>query len=187
MQLFAKGEYSGKVVQVSGQGDIEASVKTYQKTSFNSALHAHDNTHISFVLHGGCAEKKKDRYERLPGKLTFYYAGEPHQVTSVAGRSRHINIEIGSRFFRNNQLGEDDLFFAMKENPDAKFLMLGIYRELLAIDKYSPVSVRMLLLDLAKKSGQDRLFGERPRWVTLLKEYLYAHWNEVITLHELAV
>src|SRR5258708_2992534 len=137
MQVFGKGEYCGRVVDSSSGNGVVVSITTYQKTKFNGNLHFHDNTHISFVVHGGCKEKKKEAYERLPGKLTYYHAGEPHQMIKVADHSRHINIEIEPGFFREHSIVEDSMFAALTKNPDAAFLMLKIYKELVTDDQFS--------------------------------------------------
>jgi len=186
MQTFSKGEYSGQVVNVSSEGGITASITTYEHNNFNQALHYHDNTHISFVLHGGCQEKKKDRYERLPGKLTCYYAGEPHQVVNVADQSRHINIEIEPGFFRDQEVDENSMFAALSSNPDAKFLMLDIYREIVAGDEFSTPAIQLLLLNLIHDADKFKSDDGLPLWVNAVKERLHENWNEKISLHELA-
>ena len=78
MQELGKGHYSGKVTAIhDGQG-VVSSITAYQRENFNNSLHYHENTHISMVIAGGCGERgKKDHYDRLPGMLTFYHAGEP--------------------------------------------------------------------------------------------------------------
>jgi AraC family transcriptional regulator len=186
MQAFSKGEYSGKVLKSSGDEGITASVTTYFQKSFNDAKHFHHNTHISFVLHGGCLEKKKDRYERLPGRLTCYYAGEPHQVMNVAGESRHINIEIEPSFFRDHQMAESSLFAALSKNPDAKLLMLDMYREIMTADEYSNHSIQLLLMDLVHKADKLSVAGTIPSWVHIVKEVLHDHADENISLQALS-
>ncbi|HLX90679.1 MAG TPA: AraC family transcriptional regulator [Puia sp.] len=186
MQFFGKGEYSGDVVNFSSQDGFMVSITTYQQSNFNHDRHSHDNTHISFVLHGGCAEKKKNPYERLPGKITYYHSGEPHQVTNVAARSKHINIEIEPAFFRAQQLSENDLFDAMSENPDAKFLMLDIYRELVDDDDYSGYSIHSHILNLVHRTTKFRTNHEKPLWVNIVKEHLHDNWRLNTSLLELA-
>jgi len=186
MKVFGTGKFSGEVIDFANTAGISTSMTTYQKSGFDNELHFHDNTHISFVLHGGCAEKKRDQYERLPGKLTFYHAGEPHQVINVAACSRHINIEIEPSFFERNDLDENRVFSAMSENPDAKFLMLAIYREFVTADAYSSASVEQLLLDLAHKAQKIRHGQGQPLWVSIVREFLHDHWSDVVTLEELA-
>jgi hypothetical protein len=50
---------------------------------------------------------------------------------------------------------------AITQNPDAKFLMVKMYKELMANDNFSTVSIQMLLLKLAlvqKSCGMVRSF-----------------------------
>jgi AraC family transcriptional regulator len=186
MQVFRKGEYSGEVENVSSGQGIVASITTYQKTNFNGDLHFHENTHISFVLHGGCREKRHDAYERLPGKLTYYSAGEPHQVMTVADHSRHINIEIEPLFFREHSIAEGGLFAALAKNPDATFLMLQIYKELVASDEFSRPSIDLLLLDLVHQADKWMNPERNPSWVRLVKEQLHDQWDQRLSLQQLA-
>lgn len=181
-----KGKYSGMVTDVSSEAGVMASITTYQKSNFNQELHFHDNTHISFVLHGGCQEKKRDRYERLPGRITCYYAGEPHQVMNVADHSRHINIEIEPGFFQDHHIAESSLFAALSKNPDAKFLMLDIYREIVAADDLEKSSIHLLLLNLIFNTNKFGSGDALPPWVNIVKERLNDNWNENTSLQELA-
>src|ERR1700691_3317289 len=134
MELFRKGIYSGKIIEMSNTGDIVTSITSYDDTAFNNSVHFHSNAHISYVLHGGCVERKKQSYERVPGKLTFYHAGEPHQITNVPHPSRHINIEIEHDFFIRNGISDSLASLTVARNPDAKFLMLKIYKEFISGD-----------------------------------------------------
>ncbi len=99
MQALGKGTYTGDILTMVGDDDLIARITCYQKSYFNNERHCHDNTNISFVIHGGCKLKKKDTGELLPGGLTFNYAGEYHQVMNVADNSRHGNIEIERNAF----------------------------------------------------------------------------------------
>ena len=186
MLRFGKGEYSGDVLNAFSDGGVTACLTTYQQSDFNQTPHYHENTHISFVLHGGCLEKKKDRYERLPGKLTCYNAGEPHQVINVADHSRHINIEIEPCFFRDHQIAESNVFAGLSTNPDVKFLILNIYREIIAADEFSNLSIHLLLLNLIHNAGKYKTIRYLPSWVNIVKDQLHENWNRSISLQTLA-
>src|SRR5579871_1992786 len=86
--------------------DFIASRTLLTSEGFNGARHYHDNAHFSFVLKGGCAEIKRERYERLPGGITFYKAGEPHQMTKFKELSYHVNYELPTRFFEMYEIKE---------------------------------------------------------------------------------
>jgi AraC family transcriptional regulator len=93
-------------------------------------------------------EKKKDSYEIVPGNLTYYSAGEQHQVLKIAKSSHRINIEIFQSFFSQFDISDNLARQAITKNPDAKFLMIKMYHELLENDSFSDVSIQMLLLQL---------------------------------------
>jgi AraC family transcriptional regulator len=184
MEQFTKGQYSGTVTSVHDHQGILSSITTYAKDNFNNTVHYHDNTHISLVIKGGCREKKKEGYERLPGTLTFYNAGEPHQILQVGRSSTHINLEIEPPFFRRYDIDENKLSAAIRQNPDGKFLLLKIQQELISAGAGSDDSIRMLLLDFV--SGTDKIARSQPDWICRVHELLEAAWNEHPSLERLA-
>src|SRR5580692_7933181 len=113
-------------------GGITAGITKYEEKEFHHDPHIHDKTNISFVLEGGW----RDDMERLPGSLVWYPAGKLHHVVGMAELSRHINIAIEPGFLRKFDLSEGGMFTSLSKNPDAKFLMLDIYRELMAGDEF---------------------------------------------------
>jgi AraC family transcriptional regulator len=185
MLELKKGQYSGKVVAINDQQSIISSITTYDSNRFNGALHFHENIHVSFVIRGGCLERKKDSYDRAPGKLTFYAAGEPHQVLSVPAPSKHINLEIGQKFMKQYHLNEGIIGAAVTSNPDGKFLMLQIYKDLTTADKCTASSIQMLLLDFMHKGNLHAII-EQPSWIKLLYELLQDRWDENFSLEELS-
>ena len=186
MQVLETGQYSGEVAGVCGGAGLFTSLTTYDSKSFNGALHYHENAHFSFVLNGGCIEKKHVSYSCLPGKLQYYSAGEPHQVTQILPASRRINLEIEDGFFKHYRVSDQDLQNAT-ENPEAKFLMIRIYRELMAGDVASPVSIQMLLLQLISQTSTSRPNGQVPHWTNTVRTILQDRWNEKVTLTELSL
>src|ERR1700760_2094620 len=136
MEILEKGQYSGKVTGSCTEGGIMASITTYQQDNFNGSLHYHDNAHLSFVVRGACIEKKRNSYDRHPGRLTYYSAREPHQVIKVLQSSNHVNLEIEQRFFEEFNISDAAIDTAVNKNPDAKFLMIRIYKELMADDDF---------------------------------------------------
>jgi len=187
MQVLEKGQYSGNVTEICEMAGVMASVTAYHHDNFNGLLHYHDNAHISFVLSGGCVGRKKEAYERAPGNITYYSAGEPHQILKVLQFSRHINLEIEENFFARYGLADSTFRTAIAKNPAAKFLMVDIYRELVAGDSFSALSIQNLLLNLLRQT--KKLENERglPGWLFKLQNILHDRWNEKITLEELSL
>lgn len=186
MQVLEKGEYSGLVTHASGVSGLLATITDYNNLHFNGDAHYHDNAHFSFAIKGGCVEKKKEAYEITPGHIAYYTAGEIHQVLKVPMPTRRVNLEMEPGFFSRFGVSDQEARLAATKNPDAKFLMVKIYHELLANDNFSELSVRMLLLKLigeTKKTAPDQII---PPWVKEVSEFLHEHAEAAITLDELA-
>jgi AraC family transcriptional regulator len=110
-------------------------------------MHCHENAHISFVLSGGSVEKRINReIERGPGKITFYHSEEYHQSSSLKDSSRYVDLELRPEFFAQYGIDETMVGSMISKNPDAKFLLLQICRELLMDDQWSADSIKMVLL-----------------------------------------
>lgn len=186
MQELSKGTYSGKILNLAAEEGLICCHTSYNNSHFNALRHYHQNTHISFVLSGACAEKKKSNYERLPGHITFYHSGEAHQVTGVADCSRHVNIEIESSFFERFEITELQLASAVKQAPDIKFIMVKMHKELLLKDQFSALSLQSLLLSMVAGQEKSLYFDTIPGWAKLVKEYLQENWNVEVTLSQLA-
>jgi AraC family transcriptional regulator len=187
VDIFGQGTYSGNVVVSAGNENLLGCITTYNRHNFNGALHYHENAHFSFLLEGGCVERKKDRYEITPGKITFYQAGEFHQVISVPQPSRRINLELNPVFFEEYRISNDAVRLAITRNPDAKFLMVKMYRELQENDDFSIVSIQMLLLELVLQTARQRQETNWPGWVTQIRDFLHERFSEKITLNELSI
>jgi len=186
MQVLEKGQYSGEVTGTLGSVGLLASVTSYNGGNFNNALHYHDNAHFSFALQGGCVEKKKDSYEITPGHITYYSAGEQHQVLKVPKPTRRVNLEIENGFFEQFGISDHAARFAVTRNPDAKFLMVKIYHELITNDCLSEMSIQMLLLQLISDTKKQRNSFNIPQWVNIIGDFLRSHTDDTITLEALS-
>src|SRR6185369_10358268 len=158
MLALDKGKYSGKIVDISQFNGLIADVTSYFEGDDTGFAHYHENSHISFILRGGNLEKRKNaEFERLPGQVMFFHAGEAHQSITKLFPASNINLEIESSFLKSNSITESEINLAIRHNINAKFIMLRIYRELLMGDKFSDVSIRMLLLNLIYPQAKDKL------------------------------
>lgn len=182
-----RGHYLGKIVDMCYANGIIAGATTYPEEVLTSQMHYHDNLHISFVLHGGSVEKRiGSEYERLPGNIMFYHAGEPHQNIQKIFPSKNINLEIENEFLKKYELTEERINYAITHHPDGKFMMLKIYKELLENDSFSATSINMLFLDLICRFGKINYKKEIPVWLKRVHALLNDSWNEKITLTDLA-
>src|SRR6187402_3445795 len=106
MQVLQQGKYSGNIIDTKGNHGLITSLTTYDTEGFNSSRHYHDNAHFSFLLDGGSVEKKKADYEIKPGSITYYSAGEIHQVLRIAAPTRRVNVEIEDSFIKQFDISD---------------------------------------------------------------------------------
>jgi AraC family transcriptional regulator len=185
MLMLEKGAYLGKVIDLSEADGILAGATSYYPGDGTGVMHYHENSHLSFILRGGGVEKRKSsEFERLPGEIMFFHAGEPHQSLSKLFPARNVNLEIESVFLRDNGVTESAVSASILKNPNAKFIMLKVYKELLAADDFSGATIKMLLLNLIC-AAREAEKGE-PRWVGVIYELMNDRWNEPLSLKDLS-
>jgi len=185
MLALDKGKYSGKVTDISQSDGLIADVTSYFEGDDTGFAHYHENSHISFILQGGNLEKRKNvEFERAPGQVMFFHAGEAHQSITKLFPARNINLEIEPFFLRNNAISESDINSSITKNPNAKFIMLKVYKELLREDGFSDSSINMLLLNLIYSKPEDE--AKQPVWLKTVADLLHDRWNETLTLNDLS-
>lgn len=187
MMMLGKGAYLGKVLDLSKADGILAGATSYYPDDGTGVMHYHENSHLSFVLRGGGFEKRKSsEFERLPGQLMFFHAGEPHQCINKSFPARNINLEIEPVFLSDNRLTEAIVNLSVLKNPNSKFIMLKVYKELLTEDIFSGSSIKMLLLNLICVNQKTCSTKGLPFWVKIIKEMLNDKWNEQVSLKDLS-
>lgn len=186
MEALKKGKYSGNITGTFGTDGVLVCVTSYSPDHFNGAEHYHYNAHLSFTLEGGCVEKKKDSYEIPPGTITYYSAGEQHKVLKVARPTRRINLELEQSFLDEFHISDLMIRKGISRNPDAGFLMIKIYKEILMQDDFSPASIQGLLLQLIYRS-ERQTENKLPAWVQIVEAFLYDNRDEPVTLHQLSL
>jgi AraC-type DNA-binding domain-containing proteins len=187
MLVLGKGAYLGKVLDLSQADGILAGVTSYRQGDGAGLMHYHENSHLSFVLRGGGVEKRKSsEFERLPGQIMFFHAGESHQCVNKLFPARNVNLEIENAFLRDNGLSEAAVNLSVLKNPNSKFIMLKVYKELLTEDDFSSSSIKMLLLNLICGNQKTCTVKGLPLWVNIIKEMLNDRWNEQLSLKDLS-
>lgn len=187
MLSLEKGMYLGSVNKSIHDDYIIANLTSYSETPVQKEMHYHENPHISFVLHGGNLEKRKNvEIERLPGKISFYRSGEYHQSIVIANPSRHINLELHQQFFVEYGINEGALSDAITKAPDAKFLLLRMHSELIAQDEMSALSARMLLLQLFNNSLKFNSINKSLPWINTIDEILRNNLHQQPSLNYLS-
>jgi AraC family transcriptional regulator len=185
MILFENGRYAGTVLTSSGCGGLMASITKYRSEDYDDSLHYHSNANLGFVIDGVYKEEKKEPYRVSAGDICFYRRGEPHRFLSIDRGGTRINLELQECFFVANQLTEPQLQKAIAKNPNAKLLLLQMYRELLSDDSIAQASVRMLLLKIVFPTTKRYPDKGLPPWVDRVDEYMHDHADERIFLDEL--
>lgn len=161
--------------------------QTFRKQTASAAMHYHENSHVNFVLQGGVLDKRRNREtERVPGELMFFQAGEPHETVIKSFPTKSINLVIEQEFLQNNLATETAISAAVERNPQAKFMMLKIYKELISEDVFSDCSIKMLLLNLIHANPQTDSTETRPGWIKIIAELTRDQWNETLTLTDLS-
>jgi AraC family transcriptional regulator len=179
------GEYSGTKLKEVVQSNFTISATTYNASTFDSSRHYHPNTHLSFVLKGGCEEQKKHAYLRKPFSTTFYHPGEAHQINHIADQSIHVNIEFNDTFF-NEFLKQEIIADACLKNISIPLVMTKVYKELLDPDSFSPAAIEQLVFLGFDKHREVSNLKSIPGWLHIAKDFVISHWNRNINLDELA-
>lgn len=187
MLALEKETYLGSVGSKLRAEGVIIGAQTFQKQTAAATMHYHENSHVNFVLRGGVLDKRKPwETERVAGELMFFHAGELHQTTIESFPTKSINLVIEQDFLLNNQATENAINSAVDKNPNAKFFMLKIYKELIANDVFSDCSIKMLLLNLIHTNPETSFKNTCPGWVKTVAELTQDKWNESLTLNDLS-
>jgi len=187
MLALEKGAYLGQVLGLSHADHFLAGVTSYRPDDGTDLTHYHENTHLSFVLCGGGVEKRRSaEFERRAGQIMFFHAGEVHQCFTDSFPTRKVNVELEARFLRDNGLSESAANVSVVGNPNSKFIMLKVYRELLVADDYSPCSMTMLLLEMFSATQRVTSSKPYPLWVKIVKDLANDQWSERLSLGDLS-
>lgn len=187
MLALEKETDAGKAFDTLRAEGVITGAQTFRKQSAAAAMHYHENSHINFVLQGGVLDKRKSsEVERVPGELMFFHTGEPHETIIESFPTKSINLVIEHEFLQDNLATESSINSAVDKNPQAKFIMLKIYRELISEDVFSNCSIKMLLLNLIHVNPQTDSKNTRPGWIKTVAEITRDKWNESLTLKDLS-
>ncbi len=150
-------------------------------------MHYHDHTNVVFFLAGGCIEKRKQiTCERATADILLLHAGEMHQTILAQRPTRYLSLDLQPSLLKQYNINETSLLTSIKATPDAKFLMLKMYHELLQNDEFAPDTIHMLLLELTALTQLIHRQQVLPPWLKLIYELLQDQWNQPISLTELA-
>jgi AraC family transcriptional regulator len=186
MFALGRGESTGKIVKSLSHDGAIVSTAHYSVEECGQGMHYHENPHVCFLFQGSDVERRNNlSYRRKTGDVYFYYAGEEHASISRKSVSKHTNIEFGNGFLKKYALSESRIEKAVKNNLDAKFLILKIQQEMMIADRSSTPAIQTLLLNLVDFSNKTS-HESVPKWARRLEDLLNDRWNEHLTLEELS-
>lgn len=187
MFALGKGESTGKIINSLSNNGVIISTTHYLVEECGQGMHYHENPHLCFLFQGGDIERRNNlSYERKTGDVYFYYSGEKHASISRKSVSKNTNIEFEKTFLETHKISESQIEKAIKNNLDAKFLILKIQQEMLIDDDCSRLAIQTLLLNLISCS-KNSVDESDPEWVRTLDDLLNDKWNEPLTLEELSI
>lgn len=182
-----RGHYLAPVYETYKAGDLLIGVTEYKHPIETGIWHSHENPLISYVLYGGNLENRKGAaIERTSGCVNFYHAHESHQNIYKEFPSKHVSIEIESKFLNDFNITERELSLSIQKSEGLAFTFIQILKEALIADDQSCSSIEILFLELLKTSSNTRIQQIFPPWMTTIKETLNDRWNENISLQELS-
>jgi AraC family transcriptional regulator len=186
MFVLGRGKSTGEIVNSLSDDGVIISTTHYSAEECNQGLHYHENPHICFLFQGEDIESRNNfSYRRKTGDIYFYYAGETHASVSRTGISKNTNIEFSESFLEKYAVSESRIDRAVKDNIDARFLILKMQQEMLIGDRCSRPAIQTLLLNLIH-GGDHSYHQSPPKWVRLLTDLLNEKWNQPVTLQELS-
>lgn len=188
MKKSDKGEFYGQTnntVHLKGL-TLTDTVYTHDHVDW----HYHENAYFTFILQGNVIEgNRKEIYNCTSGDLLFHHWQEPHYNIKPEGFTRGFHIEFEKDWF-------DDLGCSTKNSegstkiidPDLKFIMYRIFREMKADDCTAELSIQTLLLEtLSKMSGDNQnRSGKKPAWVSEINMILNDQLADPLTLEYLS-
>ena len=116
----------------------------------------------------------------------FFHAGELHQTVIESSPTKNINLAIDLEFLQDNLATETAIESAVNRNPQAKFIMLKIYKELISKDVFSDSSIKLLLLNLIHANPENDCKNNSPGWIKIVAELTHDKWNQSLSLKDLS-
>ena len=156
------------------------------------AKHSHELPYLSFVLRGTYTETiGRSEFAAKPAVLIAHPPLQAHAVAFHRQEVRIFRTEIKARWLERLSGGMEAFKSpACFGGGTAVHLAFRLYREFCSPDKYSPLAVEGILLEMlaevSRREGRPRA-GRVPPWLERARELLQGRSADVPTLGELAV
>jgi AraC family transcriptional regulator len=181
---LGNGTYLGKNEKSFRADGVIISETVYVEPVYEG-WHAHENSHISFILAGGNREQRRGgELEALPGNALYYRSGEQHRNLDTRHPSKNINLEISAPFFSQYGLHAHSFDLLPERNGATTLTLLKIYEECRRSHNSSIASIHSLLLSVFETKAKASCLP--PVWFNTVKQVLHDRWNETVSLTELS-
>jgi AraC family transcriptional regulator len=173
--------------KVSG---LELSYCVYP-SELETPRHTHENAFFGFALEGAYSEKYKNHSLTFePSVVAFHPPGEAHTTQFHNRRGRIFRIEADSFWLeRMRQMTPHLIAPANFRGVELSRVARKLYQEFCRMDQVSPFAIEGLMLEiLAEVSRCADVYFDRkaPRWLAQVRELLHAHFQESLSLAEIA-
>ncbi len=188
MKILTKGTYYGQMrLELENKGII---LSEYDYHLPKTDWHYHENPYFMYVIKGNLYDVNKKRKTTCPpGSFLLHNWNEIHYNTKESNFASGFHIEFERKWFDQKKL-DIELWEGSRliENPLMHHLLGKIYFEFKCQDKYSEVSIDLLLLQLCENSQslKREFFKKRPPWIEPLKELLHSDDTQITSLQFLS-
>ena len=175
MKILTKGKYYGtRDSEVNINGIVLSEYKYHtQRTDW----HYHENPYFMYVMEGNLFDiSKKQKIGCASGSFIFHNWQEPHFNEKHTSNARGFHIEFERQWFAEKKL-DIELWEGSQslENPFVHQLLGKIYLEFKRQDKFTSISVELLLLQLNEFISNQKFPQNKkePSWIKPLKDLLH--------------
>ncbi len=154
--------------------------------------HTHEQDgYFNFVLQGGYTEyASRKAQEFSPKQLVFHPPGEAHSDRMTSAGARLFNVRFSCHWLRRVSGHAPVLNSSTRfDSGPVPQLAAKLYNEFREGDAFSPLVIEALALEMLAESSRhvSRPAESRaPAWLARAKEMLHAHFNETITMAQIA-
>ena len=173
MKELKTGEFYGTHYQKLAFGNIILTDTEY--THRRVDWHYHENPYFTYLLQGKLFESnKKESYHLDAGSLLFHNWQDAHYNMKPDEFTRGFHIELNKNWFSNFDIQLNALEGCLRlKNPVLISLINTIFMESKTNDKYSSISIEMLLIDIFDTiKEKNEKMPQKPIWTQKLQELI---------------
>jgi AraC family transcriptional regulator len=184
MKHLRSGQFYGQINEKIKLGGVILTDTEYTLDKVD--WHYHDTPYFTFILQGRLIEGNKNEvYHCSTGDLLFHNWQDAHYNIKPKGFTRGFHIELDQDWFSKFGLELKKLQGSfLITDPSIKLFLYQIFREAKISDNTTDLSVDNLLLNtFVQLEGDKEIhYKMKPHWVSEIKEILYEHYSECLSL-----